>query len=249
MKNKTLVLLLFILLKFILQYIAINPAYELHRDEFLHLDLGNHIAWGYISVPPITGWLSYLIIALGKTVFWVKFFPALFGALTVWVVWKITETLGGNLFALSLSALCVILSVLLRINTLYQPNSLEFLLWTTMFFTIIRFIQSQENKWLWYTGIAFAFGFLNKYNISFLVLGLFPAMLLTQQRKLFANKQFYFVLAVTLILIAPNLWWQYQNDFPVIWHLNTLSKTQLVNVNRMDFLIDQLLFLVVLILF
>jgi len=244
MKNKTLVLILFILLKFILQYIAINPAYELHRDEFLHLDLGNHIAWGYVSVPPVTAWLSFLIIALGKTVFWVKFFPALFGALTVWVVWKITETLGGNLFALSLSALCVTFSVLLRINTLYQPNSLEFLLWTTMFFTIIRFVQSQENKWLWYTGITFAFGFLNKYNISFLVLGLLPAMLLTQQRKLFANKQLYLVVLVTLILISPNLWWQYQNDFPVIWHLNTLSKTQLVNVNRMDFLNDQLLFFI-----
>ena len=150
-----------------------------------------------MSVPPVTAWLSYLIIALGKTVFWVKFFPALFGALTVWVVWKITETLGGNLFALSLSALCVTLSVLLRMNTLYQPNSLEFLLWTTMFFTIIRFVQSQENKWLWYTGITFAFGFLNKYNISFLVLGLLPAMLLTQQRKLFANKQLYLVALVT----------------------------------------------------
>jgi hypothetical protein len=244
MKNKTLVLFLFILLKFILQYLAINPVYELHRDEFLHLDLGNHIAWGYVSVPPVTAWLSYLIIALGNTVFWVKFFPAFFGALTIWVVWKITETLGGNLFALSLSALCVSLSALLRINTLYQPNSLEFLLWTTMFFTIIRFVQSQENKWLWYTGVAFAFGFLNKYNISFLVLGLLPAMLLTQQRKLFANKQLYLVVLVTLILISPNLWWQYQNDFPVIWHLNTLSKTQLVNVNRMDFLNDQLLFFI-----
>jgi hypothetical protein len=244
MKNKTLVLFLFILLKFVLQYIAINPAYELHRDEFLHLDLGNHIAWGYVSVPPVTAWLSYLIISLGKTVFWVKFFPALFGALTIWVVWKIVETLGGNLFALSLSALCVTLSALLRINTLYQPNSLEFLLWTTLFFTIIRFVQSQENKWLWYTGFAFALGFLNKYNISFLVLGLFPAMLLSKQRKLFANKQFYLVLLVTLILIAPNLWWQYQNDFPVIWHLNTLSETQLVNVNRMDFLKDQFLFFI-----
>jgi len=242
MSLKRLALAFFILLKFLLQYVAINPIYELHRDEFLHLDLGNHIAWGYISIPPVTAWLSYLIISLGKTIFWVKFFPALFGVFTIWFVWKIVESLGGKLFALSLSAICVIFSALLRINTLYQPNSLEFLLWTVIFFTIIRYVQSDHIKWLWYTGVVFAFGFLNKYNISFLLLGLIPSLLLSQHRKIFFKKELYFVGAFSLVLIAPNLYWQYQNDFPVIWHLTTLSETQLIHVNRVDFLIDQLSF-------
>ncbi len=242
MNPKKLALAFFILLKFLLQYVAINPVYELHRDEFLHLDLGNHIAWGYLSVPPVTAWLSYVIISLGKSVFWVKFFPALFGVFTIWFVWKIVESLGGKLFALSLSAICVIFSALLRINTLYQPNSLEFLLWTVIFFTIIRYVQSDNIKWLWYAGVAFVFGFLNKYNISFLLLGLIPSLLLSQHRKIFLKKELYFVGAFSLVLIAPNLYWQYQNDFPVIWHLTTLSETQLIHVNRVDFLIDQLSF-------
>jgi len=242
MNRKRLALAFFILLKFLLQYVAINPIYELHRDEFLHLDLGNHLAWGYISIPPVTAWLSYLIISLGKTVFWVKFFPALFGVFTLWFVWKIVESLGGKLFALSLSAICVIFSALLRINTLYQPNSLEFLLWTVIFFTIIRYVQTDHIKWLWYTGVAFAFGFLNKYNISFLLIGLIPSLLLSQHRKIFFKKELYFVGAFSLVLITPNLYWQYQNDFPVIWHLTTLSETQLIHVNRVDFLIDQLSF-------
>jgi len=49
-------------------------------------------------------------------------------------------------------------------------------------------------------------------------------------------------MALSLIMVAPNLWWQYENNFPVIWHLSTLSKTQLVHVNRWDFLIDQIFF-------
>jgi len=146
MDHKKIALTFFILLKFILQYIAINPIYELHRDEYLHLDLGNHLAWGYLSVPPVTPWISFLIISLGNSVFWVKFFPALFGALTIYFVWKTVAHLGGSLFALSLSALCVTLSALLRINTLYQPNSLDFLLWTMMFYTIIRYVQTQEKN-------------------------------------------------------------------------------------------------------
>ena len=123
MNKKTGLPLFFILLKFVLQYFAIDSGYELHRDEFLHLDLGKHLAWGYQSVPPVTGWISYIILMLGNSVFWVKFFPALFGALTVVFVWKIIEALKGNLFALILGAVAVTFSVLLRINTLYQPNS------------------------------------------------------------------------------------------------------------------------------
>lgn len=242
MKNKHSLLLLFVLLKFLLQFIAINEVYDLHRDEYLHLDLGNHLQWGYVSVPPVTAWLSYLIMELGNTVFWVKFFPALFGALTIVVAWRIVEALGGQLFALSLTAICLIFSSLLRLNILYQPNSLEFLLWTTLFYTIIKYVQSEDRKWLWYTGLFFALGFLNKYNIAFLLLGLLPAMLFSDQKKLFANAEFYKVFLFTIILISPNLWWQYQNDFPVIWHMTTLSKTQLVHVNRLDFLTEQLFF-------
>jgi len=244
MSKKSIILLFFILLKFVLQYFAIDPIYELHRDEFLHLDLGKHLAWGYTSVPPVTACISYVILHLGNSVFWVKFFPALFGALTMVVVWKTIEELNGKLFALILGSVCVTFSVLLRINTLYQPNSLEYLLWTLLFFTIVKFINSENNKWLWLASITFAIGFLNKYNIMFLILGLLPALLITRHRKVFLNKQFYFSLLLALLIVSPNLIWQYNNDFPVFHHLKKLAETQLVNVNRFDFLKEQLLFFI-----
>lgn len=80
METKNMVLWVFILLKFLLQYLLISPDYDLQRDEYLHLDMSNHLAWGYLSVPPLTSWVSYLIKLLVNSVFWVKFFPALFGA-------------------------------------------------------------------------------------------------------------------------------------------------------------------------
>ncbi len=133
MTKKTLILIGFILLKFILQYSLISSDYELQRDEYLHLDQANHLAWGFQSVPPFTSWVSYIIHLLGNSVFWVKFFPALFGTLTIFIVWKAIEELNGNLFALILGATCVLFSALLRLNTLYQPNSFDVLSWTAFF--------------------------------------------------------------------------------------------------------------------
>jgi 4-amino-4-deoxy-L-arabinose transferase-like glycosyltransferase len=242
MKTRNLVLLGLILTKFILQYLLIDSVYELHRDEFLHLDQSRHLAWGYSSVPPVTSWISWIILQLGNGVFWVKFFPALFGALTLVVVWKTIEELKGGWFALLLGAISVVFSTLIRINMLYQPNSFDILAWTLLFYTIIKYISSENSKWLFYAGITFAFGFLNKYNIVFLIIGLLPAILITEHRAIFRNKQFYYAIALAALLVLPNLIWQYLNEFPVFMHLDELARTQLVNVNRLDFLKEQLLF-------
>jgi len=242
MKNRNFVLLGFILLKFVLQYVLIDPVYELHRDEFLHLDQARHLAWGYTSVPPFTSWISWIILQLGNGVFWVKFFPALFGALTLLVVWKTIEELKGGWFALLLGAVSVVFSTLIRLNMLYQPNSPDILAWTLLFFTIVKYINTENSKWLWYAGITFAFGFLNKYNIVFLLIGLLPAILITEHRTIFRNKQFYYAMLLAALLVLPNLIWQYTNGFPVSKHLDELARTQLVNVNRFDFVKEQLLF-------
>lgn len=244
MKKKHFVLIGFILLKFVLQYFAINPVYELHRDEFLHLDLGKHLAWGYVSVPPVTGVFSYIILLLGNSVFWVKFFPALIGALVIWVVWKIVEELNGGLFALVLASVSVLFSVFVRINTLYQPNSLDFLCWTLLFYTLLKYFKTQENRWLYFTAVVFAIGFLNKYNIGFLVLGLVLALLLSRQRVIFKNKHLWLAALLALVMVLPNIIWQIRNGLPVVRHLETLAATQLVNVKRTDFLVEQLYFFI-----
>jgi 4-amino-4-deoxy-L-arabinose transferase-like glycosyltransferase len=242
MTKKSLILFGFILLKFLLQYFLIHPEYDLQRDEYLHLDQANHLAWGYLSVPPFTSWVSYLISCLGNSVFWVKFFPALFGVLTIYIVWKAIEELNGNLFALILGATCVTFSALLRINTLYQPNSFDILSWTAFYFVLIKYIHTEKQKWLYVGAIVFAIGFLNKYNIIFLLIGLFPAVLLTEHRKVFIQKNFYLAILLALLLISPNLIWQCSNHFPVVQHMKELAETQLVHVDRMDFLKGQLFF-------
>ncbi|WP_347219400.1 glycosyltransferase family 39 protein, partial [Chryseobacterium sp.] len=148
MKKNSLILILFIVVKFVLQYSLINSEYELHRDEYLHLDQANHLAWGYLSVPPVNSWVAWLVKMLGNSVFWVKFFPALFGALTMVVVWKIIEELNGNLFAKIVACVGVLLSVFLRINMLFQPTSLEALLWTLFYLILIRYLNSEKIKWI-----------------------------------------------------------------------------------------------------
>lgn len=234
----------FIILKMVLEYALVHKGYDLQRDEYLHLDQANHLAWGFTSIPPLTSWISLIIKALGNTVFLVKFFPALFGALTTVLVWKIIESLQGGTFALLLAAIAITFSALTRLNTLFQPNSFDVLSWTLMYYLLIRYISSSTSKWLWLLGAGFAIGFLNKYNIVFLLLGTLPALLISGQHKLVLKRDFYFAILLALLLISPNLYWQYEHDFPVLRHMAELSKTQLVHVERSAYLKDQLFYFI-----
>ncbi|MCC3216704.1 glycosyltransferase family 39 protein [Chryseobacterium sp. X308] len=242
MKKDYWILFLFIVAKFALQYSLISPEYELHRDEYLHLDQANHPAWGYLSVPPANSWIAWIIKMLGNSIFWVKFFPALFGALTIILTWKVVEELKGSLFAKILASTGILFSVLLRVNMLFQPTSLEIFLWLFLYYSLIRYFNSQKVKWLYTGAVIVGIGLLNKYNIAFSLLGLIPALLLTEQRKIFMQPNVYWAALLALIIIFPNLLWQYQNQFPVVHHMKELSERQLVHVDRMDFMKSQILF-------
>ncbi|MBJ6117259.1 glycosyltransferase family 39 protein [Pontibacter sp. BT310] len=242
--RNTLILAGFVVLKFVLQYVLVDGAYDLHRDEFLHLDQANHLAAGYISVPPFTAFIAWVIQQLDNSYFWVRFFPALFGALTIVVTWGIVDELKGGLYAKILGATALLFSVLLRINILFQPNSFDILCWALTFYLFIRFLHTQQAKWLYWLGAVIGFGFLNKYTILFLVAGLATALLLSLYRKLFLQRELYIAGLIALVIASPNIAWQLQHNFPVVAHMQELKATQLNNVNPADFLLDQVLFFI-----
>jgi len=228
--------------KVFLQYLLIHPSFDLHRDEYLHLDQADHLAWGFISVPPLTSWVALIIKALGNDVFWVKFFPALFGALTILFVWKIVEELKGGLFAKIISALAIIFSVILRINILFQPNSFEVMSWTASYYFLVRYLGRQKSRDLYLLAISLGLGFLNKYNVLFPMAGIGLAWLIFPERKLLFTKHLVGSAFLFLLVILPNLVWQINNGIPFIHHMQELSRTQLENMSRAGFLKEQLLF-------
>lgn len=238
--SKYWVLILIVFAKFILQYALVNPYYELHRDEFLHLDQSDHISFGFISLPPFTSIISKLIFLLGGGEFWVKFFPALAGALTIVTAWLITEELGGGIRAKLLVSLALLFSVLTRLNMLFQPNSVDILAWTLIFLALIRYFRRSDPKQLIYLAVFAAIGFYNKYNVVFLLTGIAAGIFLTSQRKILKQRHFWIAVLILAVLLIPNIIWQVRHDFPVIDHMRILKENQLDNNSGSGFLLSQI---------
>src|SRR5450432_1341205 len=120
MKNHNRFIYFLAIIKFILPFLLQSGVYEPHRDEFLYLAEGHHMAWGFMEVPPLLSVFAWLVHNCGDGMFWIKCWPSLFGALTFIIVAKTIVSLGGKTFALLLGFLPFITGGYLRIHYLFQ---------------------------------------------------------------------------------------------------------------------------------
>jgi hypothetical protein len=157
------------------------------------------------------------------------------------LVGNIILSLGGRWFALLLGFLPFIFGVYLRVHYLFQPNFLEVFFWTMIVYAIIKYTQTKQNKWLYIFGISAGLGMLSKYSVAFFITGIIAGLALTKQRKIFLNQHLYYAVTIAIILFLPNAVWQYQNNFPVLFHMQKLQDTQLQYISPLSFLMDQLL--------
>ncbi len=229
------------IIKFILPFWLQSPVFELQRDEFLYYQQGQHLALGYLENPPLLAYLGCISSLFGGTIFWIKCWPALFGSLTVVLTCLITAQMGGKFYAQILAGLSVMTGAFIRVHSLFQPNMLDIFFWTLSIYYLIRFLRSQLNFHLYAFTISLTLGFWSKYSIVFIIAALLLALLISIYKKIFLQKRIYIAAIVMLIMIIPNIYWQYVHNWPLIHHMDELRETQLRYINPKDFLFDQLL--------
>ncbi len=241
LENK--LILLLAVIKFLLPFIIVDAVWELHRDEYLYYQQGQHLDLGYLENPPLIGLLGYISSLLGGSEFWIKFWSALFGAINLLVACAIAKELGGKLFGQFIAALGILFSAYMRIHYLFQPNFLEIFFWTLSAYYLFRFINTNENRYLYLLCIALSLGWWSKYSVLFFIASLVIALLLTRHRKLLTQRHFWFSVLLGVALVLPNILWQYQHNFPLAHHMEELRETQLQYVDKGNFIKDQLIML------
>ncbi|MCF4101911.1 glycosyltransferase family 39 protein [Gillisia sp. M10.2A] len=243
MKKYLSIILSLSIVKFLIQWYG-NRNYGFHRDELLHLSVSEHLDWGYMEFPPF-------IALIGKISYWlfdysllgVRLFPTLAGVAVLILCCLIARELGGKSKAVFLSGICVLAFLpFYRNHTLFQPVAFDQLFWTLGFYFIIKFINSENKKYLILLGITLGLGLLNKYTILVWAFGLFIGLFFYKNGKVYRNKWLYLSAFIALLIFLPNIFWQIQNDFPLLKHLQALNENQLDEINPWDFGLKQLSF-------
>ena len=168
----------------------LRGGYGYFRDELYYIACTEHMAWGYVDQPPfsITAlWLSRLFF--GDSLFALRFFPALAGAVTVALTGIMTKELGGKRYAQILASCCTLLApLILGMNSFFSMNSFDILFWTLAIYLVILMINKDEKKYWLLLGLVLGLGLLNKISVLWLGTGLTAGLLLTPNRKLLLTR-------------------------------------------------------------
>ncbi|MES2809714.1 MAG: glycosyltransferase family 39 protein, partial [Bacteroidota bacterium] len=224
-------ILIFVFIKVALNLLAISN-FGFHRDELLHLALADHLDWGYKEVPPLIAMVAWLIKSLlGGSLFATRIFSTICSGLIVWLTGKITVELGGKKFAIALACLALIFSpAFLATGYLFQPVVFDQLWWVLTVWLLLRYINTQAVKYLYFMGIAIGVGMLSKYTMLFFAGALLLGLAISKQRRLLLTRHVWGVVGMAFLIVLPNFIWQITHHWPVLTHMAELRKHQLEHI-------------------
>lgn len=226
--NYWMVAIVFIVVKLSIHLLTCTH-YELLRDEMLFFNMGEHLDAGYATVPPMTGLLAFLMHKIfGFSVFGIRLFPALMGAVSVYLIALLLKELGCGIEALVMACTTYILTTgLLLATSLFTPTAFDELIWLMTTWLILRMVKQNNPKMWIYIAIVVALGLLNKYSVLFLIAGFLIAFITDGKARLFFSRYFLLAILTGIVIITPNIIWQYNHGWPVLIHMSELKSSQL----------------------
>lgn len=238
-KQTKLIILFFCILKLTLHLIADSHS-GFHSDEFLYIEYGRHPAFGYMELPPLTGWLAFIqSLFHSHSVFVYHIFPHIAMLLIVIYVGKLTVELGGTTIAVFIALCCMLIAPGVEfMHQPFLPYVFSQLFWVLCFYQLTRFIKHGNRKYLWYLTLCTALFFLTKYDAIFFAFGLLSLLFFERTRVALIKAKFWQCLIIAFLILLPNIIWQYANDWPALQMFHRLYITQLDDVAPMRVLHD-----------
>lgn len=137
----------FAVFKLILHFIF-NSNYGYFRDELYFIACGEHLAFGYPDHAPMVALMAKASrVLFGDSLFAIRFFPAVAGALKIFLTALLVKEFGGKRFATFLACLCVLCApIYLAIDNLLSMNSLEPVFWMLCVYFAIRATKTENTN-------------------------------------------------------------------------------------------------------
>jgi hypothetical protein len=210
--------------KLVLHLLLAN-GYGYFRDEMYFLDCGRHLAFGYVDHAPLIAVFARVALTLGGSLFALRVFPALAGALLVALTIVIAWRLGGGRFAQGLAGLAVISApVFLAVHGILTMNAFEPLFWMGSVYCLIRIVEGNDARWWLVLGALLGLGLENKHSTVFFGIATAVALALSAERRWLRTRWPWLAAALALALFLPNLLWQVQHGFPTLEDLRNVRR-------------------------
>ena len=220
----------------------------LHFDEAQYWDWSQNLDWGYFSKPPLLAFLIRVVTELcGNGENCIRSLSPFLHFLTSLIIFYSVHLLTKNFKKALLGSFLYLLMPGISFSSFLISTDVPLLLFSSLIaLCIIKIFNSRKNTFLLFCllGLFFALGFLSKYAIFYLLLSfLFSTLVDKECRRFFFNKSFLLSIIIIIILIFPNLIWNYNNEFVTLSHTASNANLSHIKINifqGITFLLSQI---------
>lgn len=225
-QDSLVIILIFVAVKLVLHFVF-NSNYGYFRDELYYLACSEHLAAGYPDHAPLIAFLTKLSrVLFGDSLFAIRIFPAIAGALKILLTGLVVKEFGGKRLATFLACLGVLCApIYLGIDNFLSMNSFEPVFWMAgVYFAVLAIKRGNPHYWLGF-GTSAGIALMNKHSAIFFGLAMLAGLLLTETRKIFLSRWIWLAGAIAFLIFLPNIIWQIQNNFATLELLQNVQKS------------------------
>src|SRR5215471_12645923 len=240
-----LVLIAFFSAVALLVHLLTNGRYGYFRDELYYLACARHLDFGYVDQPPLSILLlRFSQLFMGDSLFAIRLLPALAGAATVALTGIIARELGGHRWAVVLGCAATLCALFyLAVGNFFSMNAFEPLFWMGAIYLVVRIINGgSPTLWLW-LGLVLGLGLENKHSTTFFGAGILVGLLLTPERRHFAQKWIWLGGLIAFVIALPNVLWEARYHWPTYELLSNIAHSNKnVALSPVQFIAQQAIF-------
>ena len=249
MPKELLALLVCCLFFILVKIISISlTEFNLYGDEAQYWLWSKEISFGYFSKPPLLAWLIGLVTSIfGNSFVVLKSIPALIYCITSYLVFIFTKKLFNDSHLAYICALTFFLLPSVTLSSfLISTDVLLILFWTWSLIQLLIIKESPSYFNFMVFGLLLGLAFLAKYAALYFLISLALLLIVEKSfRQVFLKSKLKLAtsLLIFLIILSPNILWNYINNWPTISHTAdnaSLDKISLSFIGLFSFLSSQI---------
>ena len=121
-----------------------------------------------------------------------------------------------------------------------QYVAFDYFFWVLTAYFVVRLLKSEDPRWWLAIGASIGFGMLTKYTMGFFVFAIVGALVLTSSRRYLKSKWLWYGVALSILVLLPNLLWQARHHFVSLAFLHYIHSRDVRQGHTKYFLPDQL---------